>query len=1027
MNPEQQKAINHSAGPLMIVAGPGSGKTFVIVERVRHLIESGVPQSSILCLTFTNKATDEMRERLEGHEIAEAKIGTFHSFAKEILEENPLESGIHRNTRIIEKRFKMVWCIRNTDRFSLNPEYIEVGRNQSGLYAGMIEAIRTFKQEMISPDDLQRYIGDKLREPESADSVDDETLQSIRQLNEFNKVYGMYEKYLKDKNMIDFEDMVTGAVRLLQKNQVIRSRYQKRFQHILIDEFQDNNHSQMELAKLLGSGGNVTVVGDDDQCIMRFQGAYYGIFDKFQRTYPSYTPVGLGQNYRSSKRIVALADSLIGGIQSRQPKKLFTENEEGSRIMLVRTPTDRGQTEYVAKKIRGMIGTTLKRRDGSDRPISYGDIVILSRRRVDGQRLTRGLRSFGIPTTLPEESDMFASPAVADLLSYLRVAESPDTSGTEIFRLLRRHGMAERNIIAVTERASRKAWNAGGGRHDYVFETLREYGRLEVTQKPEVEEILGQLDAIITCARRSTVVETVYDIMMVHSDVYRRSVQSGTPQDRRNLAMLNDFYKIAEEYQNVFSGGQLSDFLGYVSIIETLEPETEEDTTASDAVNVLTIHKSKGKEFPIVFVTDLADGRFPLKYTEKMFTIPAELLRPTGTLPDSKELHMDEERRLLYVSMTRAMNRLFLVYPVRYEGLVRDKKPSKFLQELDCERNPLIEVSDFAESDFQDAGGENPTERLKARLQTEAAGAINRMHLGTAVRRIVELSRVRHFERHGSLDGFDPADILKTDMSDLDLSSGLEGRKTRLTDRDSLVLSASSINTYSNCPLQYKFQNVLRVPQARGAALDLGNVVHAAAENLAARKAAGEELTPEIGHEAVKLHWVPHSYQNRTEEESMMERAKRMAGRYVEWENASRNELVGTEIRFKVEIDGFKFRGRIDRLERNPAGGYEVVDYKTGKGIPVPKSRVAEDIQLNMYAKAVEKTRGELPAKASLFYLEHDKILEYEITPESVASAVETITGIAEDIAGERFDPTPGPSACRFCRYANICDAKYSG
>jgi len=1024
LNEQQAKAVNHTKGPLLVVAGPGSGKTRVIVEKVLHLVKSGVEQSSILCLTFTEKAAGEMKERLEKNGILDAKINTFHSFAKEILEENFIESGLGRTTKIFKKSSQMVWCIRNTDKFGFDSNHLELGNNQVRIYSAILEAISNFKEEMISPQQVQEYVDKNLKSLEAEDSENTEIQKKLKffnRQNEFNKVYRAYEEYRKEKELIDFDDMITKAIELLQKDPVILSNYQEKFQYILVDEFQDNNFSQLELVKMLGKHGNITAVGDDDQCIMRFQGAYFGIFKDFEETYPC-EKVELSRNYRSSRSIVRLANQLLEPIEERVHKDLFSEEEEGDSIKVIRTATDNGELEFVIETIRKLLDKPLKRRDGTEKPISYNDIAILSRRKVEGQKFTKILKSFGIPATFVGESNILSSPVILDLISFLKIANSPATSGAEIFRLLKSHGISEQNIAAITNAAHKKARHVYAGQDDYVLETLRKFEEFDITQKTEIKELIEQIDNVIELSSRSTVSELVYKIMMSYSDIYKKSLYSEKAHDKKNLVLLNKFYEITQEYQDIYPDQPLSDFLEHISILGDFDIEIE-DVAFEDTVNVLTLHKSKGKEFPIVFVTDLAENRFPSSYKERTFHVPEELMRGVDRTVESAQHHLEEERRLFYVGMTRAMNMLFLLYPKRYSGNVNDKKPSQFLLELDYENNPLIEVIDFEESEKMDMQAEDVVDRVKSDLQKEATSAINQLHLKTAIHRIIELSRVKHFEKHGNFDDFDSQAVLKIDLNDVNLSAELTGEKIPLFNKDELTLSPSSIKAYDDCPLKFKFQKILRVPQPTSVALDLGSVIHAVTEETANEKSEGKEVTEEKSLEKLKDRWIFRSYQNQTDENTAMNRAEQMVKTYVTWEKETKNELVGTEIPFDVKIGEITFTGRIDRLEKNPDGKYEIVDFKSGSTVK-SKNKAKVDPQLNIYAKAIEKIKGELPAKASLFYVEKDKMVEYEVSPESVAEALEPIAEMTKKILAEKFEPTPSPGACMFCSYQSICDAK---
>jgi DNA helicase II / ATP-dependent DNA helicase PcrA len=1025
LNDQQKLAIEQIDGSSMIIAGPGSGKTFVIVEKVLNLVNSGISQDSILCMTFTEKAAGEMKQRLEKQGVIDSKVNTFHSFAKEILEDNFIESGLGRSTKIFKKTSQLVWCIKNTDKFNFNTDYLDLGNNQIRIYTAILEAISSFKEEIISPIQLQEFIDSNLSKLENVSEKDIEGQKKLKffsRLNEFNKVYVAYENYREEKNLIDFDDMITKAIELLQKDKVVLQTYLDKYKYILVDEFQDNNFSQLQLVKLLGMEQNVTVVGDDDQCIMRFQGAYFGIFHDFEETYSGFKKIELSRNYRSSKNIVNIANQLLDPIQNREKKSLFSDEEEGDQVSVIRTPTDKGEVEFVVKTIRGLVDKPLKRRDGTTSPITFKDIAILSRRKIEGQKFTKALRSFGIPATFVGETNIFTSPAILDLFSFLKIANSPTTSGAEIYRLLKSHGTSDQNILVLTNAAHKKARHVYAGQQDMVLETMRDYEKFSITQKSEIAELLEQIDKVIDISRNASISELVYKIMFNVSDLYKKSVNSKKAYDKKNILLLNKFYEIAQEFQDIFPTSPLSEFLKHIEIVGEFEIEIG-DIVLEDTVNVLTMHKSKGKQFPIVFVTDLAEGRFPGGWKELQFTMPTELMKGVDRTTDSSELHIEEERRLFYVAMTRAMNKLFLLYPKRYIGNVNEKSASQFLHELDYENNPLLTLIDFNESDNFNMEVEDVIEREKSDLQKEATSAINQSHLTTAIHRIIEIARLNYYEKNGNFEGFVPEDILKIDVNDLDLSSEVAGIKQTLINKETFTLSPSSIKAYEDCPLKFKYQKIMRIPQPASVATDLGTVIHAVTEEMAEDKARGEKLTKEKGLEALKDKWIFRSYQNQTDENKALGRAEQMIETYVKWEDDTKNILVETEIPFEVKIGEITFTGRIDRLEKNPEGKYEVVDFKSGSSVK-SKNKAKIDPQLNIYAIAVEKLKGELPVKASLFYVEKDKMVDYVVSKESVDEAMESIKQMTVEILKENFDATPSFAACKFCSYQTICDAK---
>ncbi len=1022
VNEQQRNAIQNIDGPSRIVAGPGSGKTFVIVEKVRKMVEKGTPESSILCMTFTNKAAEEMRQRLEGYGIQDAKVNTFHAFAKELIEDNFTESGVTKSAKIFKKISQIIWFIKNTDKFEIDSDHLDMGgrKHQIDIYEQMLEAIGSFKELIIPSQDLQRHIDSKLKHLQDADNS--EQLKQYRLLNEFNKVYAAYEKHCKEKNLIDFDDMVVIAVKIL-KDEVILKDYLKQLQYILVDEFQDNNYSQMQIVKALGSKANVTVVGDEDQSIMRFQGAYSGIFEDFEETWPDFKKFELNRNYRSTKNIVNLANQLLKDVNYRKEKNLHSDEEDGEQVHVIESPTDKGEVEFVVKKIRSLIGSHVKRRKDDDSPISYKDIAILTRRKAEGQKFAKSLRSFGIPATFLGEFNMFTSPAILDLLAYLKIAESPETAGIETCRILKNHGISEQNILVLANAAYEKASKSHSS-SDCVLETVRNYQKYPITQQTEIAEIVSQVDKTMELVG-ATVSELVYKTMFDISGLYKRHIDSEKPHDKRSIILLNKFYDLAQEFQDTYPEKSLSEFLSDMEIIGDLEVEMD-DVAVEESVSVLTMHKSKGKEFPIVFVADMVDGKFPTKLKKTPFSVPPEMSREHDKTEYTEESHIDEERRLLYVAITRAMNMLFLMYPKKHTENVNGKKPSRFLDELNYEQNPLITTIEFEESENFDLESEDEIQREKDRIQKEAIRAISQSQMKSAIHRMVELGRVEHYEKYGNFEGFVPENVLKVDTSDIDTSIKFTGKKQTLVNKETLTLSPSSVKAYEDCPLKFKYQKIMRVPQPPNTAFELGSVIHKVVEDMAQKKTKHEKVTKEECMKKLQESWETKTYLNRTDEGNAKSRAEKMIDTYLEWENGTKNVLVGTEIAFEVEIEGVTFKGRIDRLEKNPDGKLEIIDFKSGKTVKT-KKEVKTDPQLNIYAKAIEKLKNETPAKATLFYVEQDTKREYDITQESLKDAMALIKTTINEILDENFEPTPSFQACMFCPYGAICDVKFPG
>lgn len=1017
LNFEQKQAVTHSASPLLVIAGPGSGKTRVIIERVMYLVRSGIKPSAILCLTFSEKAAVEMKQRLEKLiDISEMEISTFHSFAKEVLDDNVLDSGVGMSSGVIKRSAQLVWGLKHIDDFKL--EHLEIGNNAVELIESIIDGISTFKDELISPEELQEYVDGKLKK-----EISEEEKDFFLKLSDLCKVYFKYQAFQRSKAVIDFDDMVVQTTALFKKKPNVLSKYQKRFKHVLVDEFQDNNFAQLELVKMIAKDGNITVVGDDDQSIYRFQGAYLTNFRDFQSYFPKTTVVVLNRNYRSTQNIVNLASQLLEGVPERHPKKLKSEHEEGDKITLAECAHESAEVEFVVKTIKELFGKPVKRRDGTDDPICYRDFVILSRRKLEGKKFAKALKAHGLPTTFAGESNIFAAPVIRDLMAYLKIANSPTISGIEITRLMKNHGITEQNIAIINHVAKKKARDDETDM-DFVLDALRNCDELSITQKDEAKELAAQIQKIIDLESKSTVSDIVYKIMMSVSDLYKRSIQSNTPENRKNQLLLKEFYNISLEFESLNPQGTLDDFIKYLSLMGQFDLELKEGSELNDSIQVTTIHQSKGREFPVVFIVDVATNKLPLRYQAKTFYVPNDLSKGMKRQEDEKELYLQEERRLFYVAMTRAQNLLFITYAKKYGQNIRETKPSKFLEELKLGTNPLINLVKFdgttGETLLQD---EERIEKIKQDLQEKAVRSLNQMNLKSAVQRIIELAKVKHFEEKGNTEGFDPSEILKIDNTDSNLDADLTGKKVPLFSKAELKLSASKIKTYLDCPLKFKFANILEVPSPPRTYFDIGTSVHAVAEHLTELQKDGTKPTEKLAFEILDKEWNSNAFQSETQDKQAKEKAKEMVKAYLKWMEQNPNIPMAVEQRFTIEIGGIPFNGAIDRIEKTPDGEFEVVDFKTG-GVYETGKTIKEDPQMNIYALGTQKLHNKLPKKASLFYLKHDKIVPYEITVDQVEKVKESISEKVKDILNEEFKATPSYQVCRNCEYWDICDQK---
>lgn len=437
-----------------------------------------------------------------------------------------------------------------------------------------------------------------------------------------------------------------------------------------------------------------------------------------------------------------------------------------------------------------------------------------------------------------------------------------------------------------------------------------------------------------------------------------------------------------------------------------------------------TIHQSKGKEFAVVFMVDVATNKLPLRFQGKEFYVPNDLSKGIKRNEEEKKLYLQEERRLLYVAMTRAQNNLFITYAKRYGQNVRETKPSRFLEEIDFTANPNVRYVTIRCADSESGlAVEERIEKIKADLQEKAVRSINQMNLKSAIQRIIDLAMVKHFENQGTTEGFDHHDVLDVDNTDENLKSELVGKKVSLFQKEDLHLSTTSIKTYIECPLKFKLSSILHVPEAARTYFDVGTAVHAVAEHLTNLETEGTKPTEELAFELLAKEWSSSAFQSETEERQKKGEAKEMLKTYLRWHSQNENKPVAVEQKFQVEFARVPFIGSIDRIEQMPSGELEIVDFKTGYAKESSRS-LREYPQMNIYALGVEKVFEQLPKRASLFYVKHDKIVSYDVASAQVAKVKEDIEQKVNAILAEKFDATPSFKACKNCSYWDLCEFK---
>lgn len=626
LNPPQREAVVYDGGPLLIIAGAGSGKTAVLTRRVAHLLrDRGVMPYAVIAVTFTNKAADEMRERiagLAGRVAYKMSIGTFHSQCARLLRREAPRLGYRSSFTVYdggdsERLIRFIMRDLNLDAKKIKPSAIH-------------HAISRSKDELISPEVYEQAASNWLE-------------------RQIAGVYSIYQKRLFEASAMDFDDLINVTIRIFTEFPEVLTHYRDRWQHLLVDEFQDTNAAQFELVRLLGApDGNVCVVGDMDQSVYAFRGADYRNLARFEEAFAGAHIIVLEQNYRSTQNILSAANRLIEFNLARKPKNLWTDRGPGDRIVRYHAESEHDEAAYVASEIEKLAG----------QDHSYKDFAIFYRTNAQSRVIEEIFTRFGIPYRVVGGLRFYERKEVKDLLAYLRVLVNP-ADNVSLRRIINtpRRGVGDRTIAALEAHASMKGMT--------LFEAMEGAEEVEAITR----RALGGLQDFLHLVRELHVfheggagLRSLVEVAWERSGYMAELEADRSIEALGRVENLKELAGVAQEFSESFPEGSLDDFLSQISLVSEQDEYDEEAAT----VSLMTLHNAKGLEFPVVFILGMEDGVFPH-------------MRSLGRPED-----LEEERRLAYVGITRAKRRLYLTHAFSRSlwGGSNYNAPSRFLKEI---------------------------------------------------------------------------------------------------------------------------------------------------------------------------------------------------------------------------------------------------------------------------------------------------------------------------------------------------------
>ncbi len=978
LNAAQKQAVTHTDGPLLIVAGAGTGKTTVLINRLAYLIqEKNISPEQILITTFTEKGAGELEERADKllpYGYVNLWINTFHSFGERILRDHAFDIGLSPAFKLLTQTEQWILIKKNLDAFNL--DYYKPLGDPTKFIHELISHFSRLKDENITPARYLEYVENlkantdsilsskdqgitkskivkitkskKNSTDESTNEVKSDVLDLTR-LIELSDAYHTYNKLLLDQGLMDFGDLITYTIKLFKERPNILEHYRTQFKYIMVDEFQDTNSAQYELIKLLSAPeNNLVAVGDDDQSIYRFRGASLSNIMQFKDDYPKAKEIVLTENYRSGQTIL---DTAYTFIKHNNPNRLEEKlkinkhltaagKNKNSEVKTLQFSTEFAETQAVADMIQVL--------HDSKQAESWADIAILVRANSTADTFTKELSRRNIPNHFVSLKGLYYKPVILDCIAYLQLLDNYHEPSA-LYRVLNLScfKMSHSDLLILTKWARRKLWS--------LFETIEKIDAVteissegRAAAKKLVESV--RAFALMTKEQKASKIYVTFvrDCLLPFFDEDR---------DHEIFNYLNQFYGKIKNFESADNSGTLKDFLDLIN----LEMEAGEtgglrfNFDDADTVKIMTIHAAKGLEFGHVFITNLVDKKFPTIHRSEKIYIPEELGGPRN---QSKDSHVEEERRLMYVALTRGKRGVYCTGAKDYGG-VREKKPSLFIAEAGL----TIETVDHKD--------------------------------------ITELER----------------DIISLDSVAPVFTYQLPEK-----------FSFSQLTTFERCPLDYKFIYILKIPLEDNPQAVFGRCLHLCLrqfllpllETNFQPSLFGEKKIDEKLLSLKQLltyyeqYWQDNGYDNRTQADKYKIEGKKMLADFQASLPAQKPSIVFLERKFNLALDTYQLTGTVDRVDKLADGTYEIIDYKSGN--KPKKIEYKEKRQLLLYQAALQANYNLSVSRLTLHYLKDNQAESFVAKPGELEKVQNDMIKLIEEIKHSDFKRR-SQSDCKYCQH----------
>ena len=974
LNSEQEKAVKHDKGPLLIVAGAGTGKTTVITEKIAYLInKKDIKPDEILALTFTDKAAGEMEERVDKalpYGYVDLWIMTFHSFCEKILKESALDIGLSNDFKLLNSTEQWMLVRQNLDKFNL--DYYQPLGNPTKFIHALTRHFSRCKDEEIWPENYLEYAENLKIDSDSMESTGGEDVEhETKRLNEIANAYHAYQQLLLDNNSLDFGDLINYTLKLFRERPNILKKYQEKFKYILVDEFQDTNWAQYELVKLLASHKNLTVVGDDDQSIYKFRGASVSNIMQFKNDFPKSQEIYLNQNYRSTQEILDLAYNFIQlnnperleiKLQKQQnnkttkqlSKKLISNTEVKGIVEHLHFATEKEEVTAVINKIIEI--------NNIDSETTWNDFAILVRANNSAEPFLNSLRQAGLPFNFLASKGLYSKEIIMDTIAYLKLLDNYHES-MALWRVLNYPmvNIKTEDLMQLTNYARRKSIS--------LFETCQQVNilkQIEPETKRKVTKILNFIGQHSKLAKEKSVKTVIYAFLNDYG--YKKYLLENNKE--KEFIYINQLIHKIDEFEKYFDDKSVKNFMQAFD----LELESGEQGSLSkellegpEAIKIMTIHASKGLEFKHVFIVNMVQNRFPSMNRKDPIQLPDELIKEI--LPEG-DIHLQEERRLFYVAVTRAKQNLFLTSAEDYGG-VRKKKLSRFISE---------------------------------------AGFTNNKPTNQQTNKTTELKEEIKFKEK------------KLEKVNYNLPTSF---------------SFSQLKAFETCPYQYYLNFILKIPTEGKATFSFGKTMHSTLQKFLTQiKQSNNIIQPALFEnnkktkklpelkELLKIYkesWFDDWYESKSQKEEYYKLGeKSLKDFYVKIEKNTPN-VVELEKGFNLKIKDYTIRGVIDRVDIVEDNKVQIIDYKTGSA---KTEKTIEKDQLLIYQMAAQDVFGWNTKELTFYYLNNNSEVSFLGTDKEIEKQKEKILDLISNIQKQDFTATPSKFKCDWCDFKGICKFK---